>query len=49
MGAKGGNQCIRRTVGGSTTKLRVIVDGRGNPLGFTVTAGNVRDSKESCA
>ena len=47
MGSKGGNQCICRTSGGSTTKLSVIVDARGNPLGFTVTAGNVRDSKES--
>ena len=27
MGARGGNQCIGRTAGGPTTKMRMIVDG----------------------
>ena len=47
MGARGGNQCIGKTAGGPTTKLRLIVDGAETRFGFTVTAGNVRDSKES--
>ena len=48
MGARGGNQCIGRTAGGPTTKMRMIVDAHGNPLDFTITAGNVHDSKETC-
>ena len=48
MGARGGNQCIGRTAGGPTTKMRLIVDGAENPLDFTITAGNVHDSKETC-
>ena len=47
MGAKGGNQCIVRTAGGPTTKMHLIVDGAENPPGFTITAGNVHDSKET--
>ena len=49
MGARGGNQCIGKTAGCPTTKLRLIVDGAETRFGFTVTAGNVRDSKESAA
>ena len=48
MGARGGNQCIGRTAGGPTTKIHMIVDAHGNPLDFTITAGNVHDSKETC-
>ena len=48
MGARGGNQCIGKTAGGPTTKLRLIVDGAEIRFGFTVTAGNARDSKEIC-
>ena len=48
MGARGGNQCIGKTAGGPTTKLRLIVDGAETRFGFTVTAGNARDSKETC-
>ena len=48
MGARGGNQCIGRTAGGPTTKMRMIVDAHGYPLDFTITAGNVHDSKETC-
>ena len=47
MGARGGNQCIGRTAGGPTTKIHMIVDAHGNPLDFTITAGNVHDSKET--
>ena len=44
MGAKGGNQCIGRTAGGPTKKIRMIVDVRENPLDFAITAVNVHDS-----
>ena len=47
MEAQGGKQCIGKTAGGPTTKMRRIVDALGNPLGFTVTADNFRDSKAS--
>ena len=47
MGAKGGNQCFGRTAGDPTTKMRMIVDARANPLDFTIAAGNVHDSKET--
>ena len=47
MGAKGGNQCIGRTAGGPTRKIRMIVDVRENPLDFAITAVNVHDYKET--
>ena len=47
MGAKGGNQCFGKTDNGTETKMRMIVDGAENPPGFTITAGNVHDSKET--
>ena len=44
MGDKGGNHSIGRTAGGPTRKIRMIVDVRGNPLDFAITAINVQDS-----
>ena len=40
---KGVNQAIGRSRGGLTTKIHMIVDALGNPLAFTLTAGQVHD------
>jgi transposase len=42
---KGGNeaQALGRSKGGFTTKIHVLVDGLGNPVKFTLTAGNRKD------
>lgn len=37
-------QALGRSRGGLTTKVHLAVDGRGLPLSFVVTAGNVNDS-----
>lgn len=37
-------QALGRSHGGLTTKVHLAVDGRGLPLSFVVTAGNVNDS-----
>lgn len=37
-------QVLGRSRGGLTTKVHLAVDGRGLPLSFVVTAGNVNDS-----
>jgi transposase len=37
-------QAIGRTRGGPATKVHLLADGRGLPLGVLVTAGNVNDS-----
>ncbi|WP_435866474.1 IS5 family transposase [Streptosporangium sandarakinum] len=36
-------QALGRSRGGPTTKIHLAVDGRGPPLAFTLTAGNVND------
>lgn len=41
------NQHIGKSRGGKTTKIHAIVDGLGNPLHFTLTAGNVNDCIEA--
>ena len=46
-GAKGGNRSIGKTAGCPTTQDAHDGRRRGNPLDFTVTAGNVHDSKET--
>ena len=40
---KGVNQAIGRSRGGLTTKIHLIVDAFGNPLAFTLTAGQGHD------
>src|SRR6202035_1128672 len=40
---KGVNQAIGRSRGGLTTKIHMIGDALGNPLAFTLTAGQVHD------
>ena len=45
-GAVGGNQGMVWTKGGPTTKVHLVVDGHGLPLGVTVTEGTVADCKE---
>ena len=37
------SQALGRSRGGFTTKIHVVVDGLGNPLRFTLTAGQVHD------
>lgn len=37
-------QALGRSRGGLSTKVHLAVDGRGLPLSFVVTAGNVNDS-----
>ncbi|MFZ0693640.1 MAG: IS5 family transposase [Alphaproteobacteria bacterium] len=46
-GAKGGekNQAIGISRGGRSTKIHAIVDGKGRPLNFIVTGGQVHDSQ----
>src|SRR5262252_1085996 len=46
-GAKGGekNQAIGISRGGRTTKIHAVVDGKGRPLNFSVTGGQVHDSQ----
>src|SRR5262245_18934535 len=46
-GAKRGekNQAIGISRGGRTTKIHAVVDGKGRPLNFTVTGGQVHDSQ----
>src|SRR5262245_9468092 len=45
-GAKGGkNQAIGISRGGRTTKIHAVVDGKGRPLNFIVTGGQVHDSQ----
>jgi len=39
------NQAIGISRGGRTTKIHAIVDGKGRPLSFTVTGGQVHDSQ----
>jgi transposase len=38
------DHALGRSKGGFTTKLHLLADGNGNPLGFHVTAGQVHDS-----
>ncbi|MDP8051150.1 IS5 family transposase [Pasteurella atlantica] len=44
---KGGSQAIGKSVAGNTTKLHLAVDSCGNPIDFTLTGGEVHDSKEA--
>jgi transposase len=46
-GAKRGekNQAIGISRGGRTTKIHAVVDGKGRPLNFTVTGGEVHDNQ----
>ena len=39
------NQAIGVSRGGRTTKIHAVVDGKGRPLSFTVTGGQVHDSQ----
>lgn len=41
------NQHIGKSRGGKTTKIHAVVDGLGNPLHFTLTAGNINDCIEA--
>ncbi len=41
------NQEIGTSRGGKTTKIHAVVDGLGNPLHFTLTAGNRNDCQEA--
>ncbi|QBE48881.1 IS5 family transposase [Leucobacter triazinivorans] len=38
------DHAIGRSCGGLTTKVRLVADGKGRPLGMVVTAGNVNDT-----
>jgi transposase len=40
---KTGDQALGRSRGGPTTKIHLICDAHGNPLEFTLTAGNFAD------
>lgn len=40
---KAGDQALGRSRGGPTTKIHLICDALGNPLTFSLTAGNVND------
>lgn len=37
-------QCIGRTRGGANTKIHALVDGRGRPINFLLSAGHAHDS-----
>ena len=37
------NQALGRSAGGLSTKIHIMSDGLGNPLDFTLTAGQVAD------
>ena len=38
------DHALGRSKGGFTTKIHLLADGNGNPLGFHITAGQVHDS-----
>ena len=38
------DHALGRSKGGFTTKIHLLADGKGNPLGFHLTAGQVHDS-----
>jgi transposase len=40
-----GNQAVGRSRGGLTTKLHVVVDGKGLPLRLGITAGQAHDNR----
>ena len=44
---KNGPQAIGRSRGGLTTKIHAAVEGLGNLASFTLTGGNVHDSKQA--
>ena len=43
--ADSGNQAVGRSRGGLTSKLHVVVDGKGLPLRLGITAGQVHDNR----
>ena len=46
-GARGGNQSIARTKGGSTASCNIAIDSHGMPVRLTVTGGTVADSSQA--
>jgi transposase len=44
-----GDQAIGRSRGGPTTKIHLICDGKGRPLNFRLSGGNVHDAAEADA
>jgi len=38
-------KCIGRTRGGANTKIHALVDGKGRPINFLLSAGNCHDSR----
>ncbi|WP_375782524.1 IS5 family transposase [Roseospira marina] len=50
-GGKGGRpaQAIGRSRGGRTTKIHAVVDGRGRPIAFEITAGQLGDVRAATA
>jgi hypothetical protein len=45
--ANGAERALGKSVAGNTTKIHLAVDAMGLPICFTITGGEVHDSKES--